>query len=87
MEKQLSDAELVETGKRVAYKISCKSILVATGIPPVRPEGRNYFQCDRSPQSHDIHRNQHDEWWIDNDGNWQFKGDSLKDPTFAGANA
>jgi hypothetical protein len=87
MPQEQSDKELAETGKRAAYKISCKSILVATGVPPTRPAERTYYQCDRGPMSHDIHRNQYDEWWVDNDGNWQFKGDTLTRPFFGGAQA
>jgi hypothetical protein len=88
MEKQLSDESLVESGKRSAYKTDCKSVLVATGVGPSRPEGRNYYLCDMGIKSHDTHHNGPDSWWIDPDsGQWKFEGGSLKDPNFTGANA
>lgn len=87
MLKQLSDESLATSAKNVAYKNMCKSFIIATGIPPIRPEGRNYYHCDMGTKSHDTHHNGRDSWYIDaNSGQWVFEGDSLKDPNFTGAN-
>jgi hypothetical protein len=85
MPNQLADADLVTSGKRSAHKTDCKSLIVATGIKPVRPEGRNYYLCDGGTKSHSVHTNGPDKWWVEEDGTWKFEGDSLKDPHFAGA--
>jgi hypothetical protein len=87
MEKQLSDESLAESAK-YHYKNMCPSFIIATGIPPVRPPGRNYYHCDQGTKAHEIHRNGPDSWRIDKDtGNWVYEGDSLTDPNFTGANA
>jgi hypothetical protein len=87
MEKQLSDESLVASGKRSAYKTDCTSVLVATGVAPIRPPDRNYFLCDMGTKTHDTHHNGRDSWWIDEGtGNWVFEGDTLTDVSFVGAN-
>ena len=87
MEKQLSDADLLASGRRSARKTDCTSVIVATGVAGVRPAGRNYFLCDAGKPAHDEHHNGPDSWWIDEgSGQWHFEGSSLTDPSFAGAN-
>jgi len=86
MKQQLSDESLAASGKRSARKTDCRSVIIATGIPPVRPEGRNYYLCDMGTKTHDDHHNGPDSWWIGDDGQWHFEGGSLKDPNFKGAN-
>lgn len=87
MEKQLSDESLAISARNSAFKNMCKSFIIATGIPPMRPDGRNYYHCDMGTAKHADHHNGPDSWWIDEDsGQWVFEGGSLKDPKFTGAN-
>lgn len=87
MEKQLGDDSLAASARNVAYKNMCKSFIIATGIPPKRPDGRNYYHCDMGTALHNDHHNGPDSWWIDTgSGQWHFEGGSLKDPNFTGAN-
>lgn len=85
-QKPLADDELIASGKRSARKTDCTSVLIADGVGPSRPEGRNYYLCDMGSKAHDTHHNGPDSWWVDaGSGQWHFEGCSVKNPSFAGA--
>jgi hypothetical protein len=81
------DDAIVASGKYSAGKTHCRSVIVAEGMAPIRPEGRNYFLCDMGVKlPHTEHWNGPDKWWLDGDtGQWMFEGETLKDPYFGGA--
>jgi hypothetical protein len=81
-----SDQQLVASGKYSAYKTHCRSVIVADGISPIRPEGRNYFLCDMGKAPHTEHWNGPDKWWLDGDtGQWKTELETLENPYFGGA--
>lgn len=86
MEQQLSDESLAASAQSAAYKNMCKSFVIATGVPPTRPPGRNYYHCDQGTQKHENHYNGASRWFLNADGTWVIEGNTLTNVNFQGAN-